>query len=223
MAVGSEAVLPGAIEDGDPAIDTGRTDHHPVIGDLQPDLGECLAVAAEASARDAVRIGLSRCRRLDAEDQDLAVAQARDVLGGCPRTTDVVDLDGAVLRERGRVHEHDRKARPADLLHLGVGIAQSDGDHAVHRGPAHRPGKAAVQRRDEVEAVSVLLGNEGDTLTERPEERVAEDDAQGLRSEDADRHRLPLGQHAGDRVRRVPELLGDFADPDRGIRRQAIG
>ena len=147
--------------------------------------------------------------------EDVAMAQAGDVLGGRARAADVVDLDAAVLGQRGRVDEHDRQAGAADLLDLGVRVGQADGDDAVDRRPAHRPGQAAVERRDEVQAVAVLLGDERDALAEGPEERVAEDDAERLRGEHADGHRLALGQHPRDRMGRVAELLGDLADPDR--------
>ncbi len=83
--------------------------------------------------------------------------------------------------------------------------------------------QTAVERRDEVEPVAVLLSGEGDTFAERAEERVAEDDAQRLRRQDADRHRLTLGEHPGDGVRRVAELARHVADPLRGLWGQPIG
>ena len=74
------------------------------------------------------------------------------------------------------------QAGPADLLDLRVVVGQADGDDTVHGRPAHRPRQAAVQRRDEVQAVAELLGRDRDALAERPEERVGEDDRQGLRA-----------------------------------------
>ena len=105
------------------------------------------------------------------------------------------------------------QAGATDLLDLGMAVRQADGDDAVDGGAAHRPRQAAVQRRDEVEAVAVLLGGQRHALAEGAEERVAEDDAEGLRREHADRHRLALGEHPRDRVRAVAQVLRDLADP----------
>ena len=134
----------------------------------------------------------------------------------------VVDVDRAVVRQGARVDEDDRHAGAPDLLDLGMVVAETDGDDAVDRRPAHRPGQAAVQRRDEVERVAVRLGRDRDALAERTEERVGEDDRQGLRREDADRQRLALGEHPGDGVGGVAELLGHHADPPRRLGRQPV-
>ena len=124
-------------------------------GMLDADRRERLAVAAQAPAGDAVRVHRDRRgRRLDADDQDVAVAEADEVLGGRPGAADVVDLDRAVLRQGGRVDQDDRHAGAPDLLDLRVVVGQADGDDAVHGRPAHRAGQAAVQRRDEVQARS---------------------------------------------------------------------
>ena len=176
-----------------------------------PTAGEGFAVAAQPPADDAAGLDRGRrCRRLDADDQHVAVAEPDEVLGRRAGAADVVDLDRAVLRQRRRVDQHDRHARPPDLLDLGMVVAQADGHDAVDRRPAHRPGQAAVQRRDEVERVAGLLGGDGDAFAERAEERVGEDDRQGLRREHADRQRLALAEHPRDRVGRVAELLGDL-------------
>ncbi len=134
----------------------------------------------------------------------------------------VVDLDRAVFRQGRRVHQDDGQAGAPDLLDLRVVVGQADGDHAVHGRPAHRPGQAAVQRRDEVQAVAELLGRDGDALAERPEERVREDDRQGLRGQDADRQGLALGEHPGDRVGPIAEFVGDGADAAGGLGRQPV-
>ena len=68
----------------------------------------------------------------------------------------------------------------------------------------------------------MLLGRQGDPLAEGAEERVAEDHAQGLRREHADRHRLALGEHPRDRVRAIAQVLRDLADPERRLGRQTV-
>ena len=68
----------------------------------------------------------------------------------------------------------------------------------------------------------MLLGGQCDALAEGAEERVAEDDAEGLRGEHADRHRLALGEHPRDRVRAIAQVLGDRADAKRRLGRQAV-
>jgi hypothetical protein len=150
------------------------------------------------------------------------MAEARDVLGRGAGAADVVDRHAAVLGQGGRVHEDDRHAGPADLLDLRMGVAQADGHDAIDGGAAHRPGEAAVEGRDEVERVAVLLGGEGDPFAEGTEERVAEDDAERLGGEDPDRHRLALGEHPCDRVRSIAELFSHVADAARRLGRQAV-
>ena len=85
------------------------------------------------------------------------------MLGRRPGAALVVDLDRAVLRQRRRVDEHDRQAGAADLLDLRVVVGQADGDDTVDRRATHRAGQAAMQRRDEVEAVAGLLGRRSAT------------------------------------------------------------
>ena len=148
--------------------------------------------------------------------------EAEDVFAGGARPADVVDLDRAVLGQGRRVDEHDRDVGATDLLDLRVPVRQADRDDPVDGGAAHGPGQAAVQRRDEVEAVPVLLGGQRDALAEGAEERVAEDHAEGLRGEHADRHRLALGEHPRDRVRAIAEVLRDLADPERRLGRQPV-
>ena len=197
-------------------------DDDAIVRDVRADAGEGLAVAAQSSGDDTAGFDRGRRRRrLDADDQHVAVTEPDEVLGRRPRAADVVDLDRAVLRQRGRVDQDDRHARATDLLDLGVVVAQADRDDAVDGRPAHRPRQAAVQRRDEVQGVARLLGRDRDTLAERAEERVGEDDRQRLRREHADRQRLALAEHPGDRVRRVAELLGDLADALGGVRATA--
>ena len=70
--------------------------------------------------------------------------------------------------------------------------------------------------------VSGCLGRCGDALRECREERVGEDDRQGLRGQHADRQGFALGQHPGHGVRRVAEPIGDRPDPDRRIGRKAV-
>ena len=125
------------------------------------------------------------------------MAERDQVLGRGPRAADVVDLDRAVLRQRGRVDQDDRQPGAADLLDLGMVVGQADGDHPVDRRPAHRPRQRAVERRDEVEAVAGFLGGAGDALAEGAEERVGEDHRQGLRGQHADRQGLAAGSASG--------------------------
>ena len=112
------------------------------------------------------------------------MAKPDDVVRRGSGATDVVDLDRAVVRQSRRVDEDDRHARPADLLDLGMVVAEPDGHDAVDRRPPERAGQRPVHRGDEMEGVAVLLGHEGDALTEGPEERVREDDAQSLGGEE---------------------------------------
>jgi hypothetical protein len=79
-----------------------------------------------------------------------------------------------------------------------------------------------MQRGDEMEAVAVLLGGQRDPFTEGAEERVAEDHAEGLRGEHADRHRLALGKHPRDRIGAIAQVLGDRPDAKRRLGRQAV-
>ena len=125
-----------------------------------------------------------------------------------------------MLRERGGVDQDERQAGTADLLDLGVAVREADGDDAVDGRTAHRAEQAAVERRDEVQAVAALLRGEGDAFTERPEGRVAEADAERLRGQHADHERLALGEHPGDRMRRVSQVLGDLEDPRGGLGRE---
>ncbi len=150
------------------------------------------------------------------------MAEADDVLGRCPRAALVVDLDRAVLGKGRRVDEHDRHAGPSDLFDLGVVVAQADGDDAIDGRADHRPCERTMERRDEMERVAGFLGRDRDTFAERAEERVGEDHGQRLRGQEADRQRLALRQHPGDRMGRVTKLLGNDADPVRGLRRQPI-
>ena len=113
-------------------------------------------------------LSVVRGRRLDADDQQVAVAEAQQVLRGGAGAALVVDLHARLVRQRGRVHHHERHAGGADLLDLGVARGQADRDDAVDRRPAHRAGEAAVERRDEVERVARLLGRQGDALARRP-------------------------------------------------------
>ena len=147
---------------------------------------------------------------------------ADQMLGRRAGAADVVDLDRAVPRQRVGVDHDDRHARPPDLLDLWMVVAQPDGHHAVHGRPAHRPGQAAVQRRDEIQGVARFLGRDRNPFAERAEERVGEDDRQRLRREHADRQRLALAEHPRDGMRRVAELVGHLADALGGVRRQPI-
>ncbi len=150
------------------------------------------------------------------------MAEGDEVLGCRSRASDIVDLDGAMLGECGRIHEDDRHACPPDLFDLGMVVAEADRHDAVDRRAAERSCQGAVDRGDEVERVPVLLGRQRDPFAEGTEERVREDDAEGLRSEEPDRQRLSLGQHPCDGVGGVAEVLGDLADPARRFRRQPV-
>ena len=110
------------------------------------------------------------------------MAELQQVLRGGAGPALVVDLDDRLVRQRARVDHHQRQAGGADLLDLRVVGGQADRDDAVDRRPAHRAGEDAVERRDEVERVALLLGGERDALAERAEERVGEDDRQRLRA-----------------------------------------
>ena len=69
-------------------------------GISRPDRRERLAIAAQPAHRHALGVQRSdRRRRLDADDQDVAMAQADEMLGRRAGAADVVDLDGAVLRQ----------------------------------------------------------------------------------------------------------------------------
>ena len=80
-----------------------------------------------------------RERRLDTDDDDIAVAQPDEVLGRGSGAAGVVDLDRGVVGERGRVDHDDRDAGAPDRLDLWVRVTQADRDHAVDRRPAQRP------------------------------------------------------------------------------------
>ena len=151
------------------------------------------------------------------------MAELDEVLGCGSGAAGVVDLDRGVVGEGGRVDHDDRDAGAPDRLDLGVLVTQADRHYAVDRGPAQRAGERSAQRRDEMERVARLLGRDRDSLGERAEERVGEDDRERLRRQHADGQRLALAQHPGDRMRRVAELLGDVSDPAGGLGRQAIG
>ena len=60
---------------------------------------------------------------------------------------------------RGRVDEDHRQAGPPDLVDLRVVVGQADRDDPVDGRPVDRPRQGAVERRDEVEPVAVLLGD----------------------------------------------------------------
>ena len=219
---GTKACLPGLLERGHAAFDARGADDDPFVADDDPDRLEPVPISAKASAGDTVRVQrLGRCGWLHANDQHLAMAKPDDVVRRGSGATDVVDLDRVVVRQGRRVDEDDRQARPADLLDLGMVVAQPDGNDAVHRCPAERAGQRPVHRGDEMEGVAVLLGHEGHALTEGPEERVREDDAQRLRGQETDRLRLALGEHPGDGVGPVAEPVGDLADPDAPSRARA--
>ncbi len=180
-------------------------------------------IAAEPAAHDALRLQLGADRRrLHADDQDLGVTQVQQVLRGGTGAALVVDLDAGLVRHRAGVHHHERQPGGPDLLHLGVPRGQTDRDHAVHRGAAHRAGQRALQRRDEVERVALLLGRQGDTLREGAEERVREDDRERLGGEHSQRVGGALGEHAGDRVRSIAEGIRDIADTAGRLGRQPI-
>ena len=191
-------------------------------GQLDPDRRQGLAVAAQAAPEHAFRFGQRRRRRLDADHQELAVAEPDQVLGRCSSTAHVVDVDRRVLRLRIRVDEHDRQAGPPDLLDLGMVVGEADRDDAIDGRAADRPRQRAVERRDEREPVAGLLGDDRDAFREGTEERVREDHRQGLRREHPDRQGLPLREHARDRVRAVAERLGYLADALGGLRRQPV-
>ena len=74
------------------------------------------------------------------------MAELREIGGRLAGTAHIVDLDRSVLGERLRVDEHERKSGSADVLDLGVILAQTDRDHAVDRRPGHRPDEAAPER-----------------------------------------------------------------------------
>jgi hypothetical protein len=222
-ACGPEAILPGAPHGRDAALDAGRRDHDRVVGQLQATGGERGHVAAHAASGHAIRLGLGAGRRrLNAHHQDVPVAEAQEVVRGGSGTTLVVDLDTRLVRQGARVHHHQRHAGGADLLHLGVTGSETDDDHAVHRGPAHRAGERAVERRDEVEGVAFLFGRQGNALAEGPEEGVREDHRQRLRGQHPQGMGAALGEHARNRVRAITEGIGNPTDPDRRLRRQPI-
>ena len=174
-------------------------------GCVDADRGERLAVAAQPSAGDAVRV---RSPVDGAGGSTPIISTSRwprpmRCSAAARAPPDVVDLDRAVLRQRGRVDEHDRHAAPAGSARPpGWSSRRADGDDAVDGRPAHRPGQAAVQRRDEVEARSRAPRPRAATPSlNAPKNGLREDDRQRLRREHADRQRLALGEHPGDRVR----------------------
>src|SRR3954449_12983683 len=115
----------------------------------------------------------ARRRRLDADDQQVAMAELEQVLRRRARAALVIDLDERQVLERAGVDHDERQPGRTDLLDLRVIRRQPDRDDAVDGGAAHRPGEAATQRGDEVERVALLLGGQRDALAERAEERVA--------------------------------------------------
>ncbi len=221
---GAQAGRPDRCQRGTSAGDAGRTEEDAVIADLDADGPKGLPVPEKTAVSHALGTGHGGGeRRLDTDDDDVAVAERDEVLGCGSGATGVVDLDRGLVGEGSRVDHDYRDARAPDRLDLRVLVAQADRDDAVDRCPAQRPGERPAQRRDEMERVPRLFGRDRDSLGERAEERVGEDDRERLRRQDADGQRLALGQHPGDRVRRVAELLGDTSDPAGGLGRQAFG
>ena len=128
-----------------------------------------------------------------------------------------------MLVESGRVDEDDRQAGAADLLDLGVVLAQAQGHEAVDAGQTSGARQRAVQRRDEQQAVTGFLGDAGHSLAEHAEERIGERRDQGLRGQDAEGAGVALGEHPGNRVGPVAERVRDRADPGRRLGAQPIG
>ena len=173
----AQAGAPGSLERRRAAGDGGRCGDDAIVAELETGRPERLPIAGQTRGRDPLRVMPRRgCRRLDPDDQDVAMAKLEEVLGGRPRPTDIVDRDRAPLGQGGRVDEHDRNAGATDLVDVGMVARQADRDHPVDRGVVHRAGQRAAQRRDELEGVARCLDGGPDPDREHPEERVREDD-----------------------------------------------
>ena len=127
----------------------------------------------------------------------------------------ILDANGAVLRPRRGVNEHDRQAGAAHGFDLRVAGLEAHGDDAVDGRPPHGALERAAERRDEQDPEAALLGDDRDTLGESRKEGVAEDLPERLRGQHADRGRLARAEHPRDGVRPVAQLFGDRPDARR--------
>ena len=197
----AQPVLEGAVEGGDAAIDARRPDDDALVGELDARRPrrprDSHAAGGRSRPRDpgppgaggsTPRTSTSRCPRL-----------AMYSAAACAPPTSSISTEpcsGRAIESTSTIGQ----AGAPDLLDLGVAVRQPDGDDAIDRRAGHRERQAAVEWRDEVEAVAMLLGRQCHALAEGAEERVAEDDAERLGRQHTDRHGLALGEHPGDRV-----------------------
>ena len=101
-----------------------------------------VAIPREAPPGNALVLRLTE-GRLDTHDQEVAVAQAQQVLRRESGATLVVDHDRRVARPRWRV-DHDRgQAGASDGAHLGVPLLEAQDHDAVHGRPIERAGRAS--------------------------------------------------------------------------------
>lgn len=221
---GTDAEGQCPLEGRRPAVDGRRADDDRLVGDLQAMLRRCGPVANETPSKDAFRVVAGgRRRRLDGEDEERTVAELDEVLCRRSRPSLVVDVHRGRPRLRARVDEDHRQPRLTNVIELGVVGREADGDETVDRRPVDRAGEGTIERGDEHEPVALLLDDPRDAFTEGANEGVREDHREGLRDDDTDGPRSPLAQHPGHGVGSVAKPLGDFADPEHGLRGQPIG
>ena len=144
----TKAVLPGALQRRDPALDGGWTDDDAFVAVAMPAAANASRSRA-APARHAVAIERGRRRRrLDADDRGRRGGRGPRVLGGGPgapaSSTSIDPCSGSAVESTST---NGRPAR-ADLLDLRMVVTEPDGHDAVDRRPAHA--RASDPRRGEM-------------------------------------------------------------------------
>ena len=146
-AVGRCPPCPRPREGSGSALDRGRPTTTRSSGTQHaPTAANAIAIAAQPSGGHVApgSIGSDGAGGLDPDDQDVAMAELEQVLGGGARAAVVVDVDRAVLGQapsNRRARSACRRARICS--DLGVVARQADRDDAVDRRPAHGTARAS--------------------------------------------------------------------------------
>ena len=138
MAVGP-AGEPRSLDRVEAAGERGLAHDDLVVADLDARRPECRPVAAQPPGDDVFGAARRVLGPLDRDDQDVAMAEADEMLGRRHGTTLVVDIDGRQLLEVIGVDGRHRQAGPPDLGDLRVVGRQPDGDDPVDRRPGDGP------------------------------------------------------------------------------------
>jgi hypothetical protein len=155
-----------------------------------------------------------------ADHRDLPVTEIAQVRAG--QVTGLAVVEGH-HRGRGRdgglgSAQHERKAQLPDQIEMAADVAVVEQDQPVDVAPleGHQLPRSTVRvavRRTQGDAVAVGLQAALEAGDQLGVERVRQ-----RRHDQADHHRLPGGQTAGEQARRVAEVGDRLLDPGPGVR-----